>query len=61
MAGTDNKEPKTYKIPSRGWGVTANDAADILLSAEEIKKNKPLHKVALADLKARKNALDKII
>ena len=54
------KEPKTYKIPSRAWGVTASEAGDILLSAEEIKNNKPLYKAALVDCKARKKALDKI-
>ena len=54
-------EPKTYKIPSRDWGITANEAADTLLQAEEIKKNKPLLKVALADLKARQKALAKIV
>lgn len=55
------RQPKTYKIPSRDWGITAGEAADILLSAVEIKKNKPLLKVALADLKARKKALSTIV
>lgn len=54
-------EPKRYIIPSRSYGISSGEAADILLSAEEIKKNKPLLKVALADLKARKKALDKIV
>lgn len=54
------KEPKTYKIPSRDWGITAGEAADILVSAQEIKKNKALHKLALADLKARKKAIDAV-
>ena len=56
-----DKEPKTWKIPSRDWGVTASEAADILLAAEEIKENKPLLKVALADLKARKKAIDQVV
>lgn len=58
MAST--KEPKTYKIPSRDWGITASEAADTLLSAAEIKKNEPLLKVALADLKARKKAIEEV-
>lgn len=55
------QEPKTYKIASRDWGITAGEAGDTLLASEEIKKNKPLLKVALADLKARKKALEKIV
>lgn len=58
---TMEKEPKTYKIPSRSWGITSGEAADTLLSAQEIKKNKTLHKAALADLKARKKALDEVV
>lgn len=54
------KDPKTYKIPSRDWGITAVEAADILISAQEIKKNKALQKLALADLKARKKAIDAV-
>ena len=55
------KEPKTWKIPSRDWGITASEAGDILVSAEEVKKNKSLLKVALAELKAKKKALEEIV
>lgn len=55
------KEPKTYKIPSHDWGITSGEAADILVSAQEIKKNKALHKLALADLKAKKKAIDAVV
>jgi ATP-dependent protease ClpP protease subunit len=55
------KEPKTWTIASRDWGITSGEAADILVSAEEIKKNKPLRKAAMAELKARKKAIDKIV
>ncbi len=55
------EEPKTYKVPSRSYGITASEAADTLVMAEEIKKNKPLNKVALADLRERKKALNKIV
>ena len=61
IAMASPREPKTWKIPSRDWGISASEAGDIMLSAEEIKKNKPLLKAALADLKARKKALDKIV
>ena len=59
MANPD--EPKRYKIPSDSYGITASGAANTLLQAEEIKKNKPLLKVALADLKERKKAITKIV
>ena len=56
-----NTEPKTWKIPSRSYGITASEAAEVLLTAEEIKGNKPLLKVALADLKAKKKAITKMV
>lgn len=59
MASTD--EPKRFKIPSSSYGITASEAADTLLRAEEIKKNKPLLKAALADLRARKTAISKVV
>ena len=36
------REPKRFKIPSRSFGITAEDAAEDLALAEEIKMNKPL-------------------
>lgn len=54
-------ERKTYRIPSKDWGITASEAGSILISAEEIKKNKPLLKAALADLKAEKKARDEVL
>ena len=39
-------QPKEFKIPSRSFGITAENAADILAEAEEIKMNKPLHAAA---------------
>lgn len=55
------KEPKQWTIPSRDWGITAGEAADLLVTAQEIKDNKPLLKAALADLKGRKKAIDKVV
>ena len=43
---TTMKEPKRYKIPSSDYGITAADAADTLVRAEEIKGNKELHSAA---------------
>jgi hypothetical protein len=54
-------EPKTWTIPSRDWGITADEAANILVSAEEVKKNKDLYKVAVATLKKKKKAIDKVL
>ena len=53
-------EPKRYKIPSNNYGITANEAAETLLKAEEIKQNKPLLKAALAELKSRKKSIETI-
>lgn len=53
--------PKEYKIPSRQWGITATEAGETLIAAEEIHANKELNKVALASLKAKKKAIDKIV
>lgn len=53
--------PKEYKIPSRSWGITADEAADVLMTRQEIKANKPLHKAALVNLKAKKKAISKIV
>lgn len=40
---TTLKEPKRYKISSSDYGITASDAADTLVRAEEIKGNKELY------------------
>lgn len=53
--------PKEFKIPSRSYGITADEAAETLLTAEEIKANKPLNKAALSALKAKKEAIDKVV
>lgn len=39
-------QPKEFRIPSRSFGITAANAADILSEAEEIKANKPLWNAA---------------
>jgi len=54
------QEEKTFKIPSRSYGITASEAADMLLISEEIKKNKTLRKEALSVLKSRKKAIEAI-
>lgn len=38
--------PKEFKIPSRSFGITAEEAAETLARAEEIKMNKPLFQAA---------------
>ena len=57
---TKSVTPKEYQIPSRSYGITADEAAETLLTAEEIKANKPLIKAALASLRAKKKAIDKV-
>lgn len=53
-----NKEPKEWMIPSRSYGISANDAADVLVTGMEIKSNKTLYKAALAVLKEKKKAIN---
>ncbi len=45
------KEPKTYQIPSKDWGITAADAADILIAAKEIENHKECYKAAITNIK----------
>jgi len=46
IATNQPKQPKEYKIPSRSYGITAVNAAEILAEAEEIRANKPLWNAA---------------
>jgi len=55
------KSPKFFTIPSRDYGITADEAANVLVSAEEIKKNKPLYKAAVKYLKDTRKAIDEIV
>ena len=55
MANTD--QPKTYKIPSRSYGITAGEAADLLVTAQEISDHKELNAAALKVNRAKKKAL----
>ena len=51
---------KGYKLPSSEWEVTAQEAANILVKAEEIKAHKVLNKEALAVLRKKKKAIEKV-
>ena len=55
------KEPKTWSIPSQDWPISASEAADALTRAQEIEDNKDLHKAAVATLKKKKKAIDKVL
>jgi len=55
------KSPKFFTIPSRDYGITADEAANVLVSAKEIKKNKPLYKAAVKHLKDTRKAIDEIV
>ena len=61
VAPSNNKEPKQYRIPSQSWPITAEEAADIMLRAVEVKSNKEIVKAATAILKARKKAIAKVV
>ncbi len=56
-----NKGPKEYQIPSRSYGVTANEAADILIAAKEVMANKQLNKVVMKVLRDKKKAIEKTL
>lgn len=50
-------EPKRYNIPSRSYGITASEAAELLVTAQEISKHKELNKAALKVNREKKKAL----
>lgn len=52
--------PKEYNIPSRSFPITASEAADIKIAAQEIKSNKELNKAALKVLREKKKAIDQV-
>ena len=54
------REPKRFDLPSSSFGITADDAADTLIRAEEVKANKPLMKEVKAILKSKKEAINKV-
>ena len=58
---SNGKNPKEYTIPSRSYGIAAGEAADILITASEIKNNKELNKAALKILKEKKKAIGNIV
>lgn len=41
------QRPKEFKIPSRSFGMTAEEGAEILVRAQEIKNNKPFFAAAI--------------
>jgi hypothetical protein len=59
--GISSKGPKEYNIPSRSYGITANEAAEIKITAQEIKSNKELNKAALKVLREKKKAINNAI
>ena len=55
MAG----KPKEFTIPSRDWPITANEAADIKVTYQEILDNKELNRAAMKILKEKKKTIEK--
>ena len=53
--------PKEFIIPSRSYGITADEAAETLVTAKEIKKNKPLYKAAIKQLKSKQKLISEAI
>lgn len=54
------KEPKRFHVGTNSFGITAEDAAETMIRAEEIKLNKALMKEVKTVLKDKKKAIDKI-
>lgn len=61
MTVGSNKKPRTYFIPSREFGITAKEAADILRVRNEIKHNQELLKAAIIILMAEKRSIEEIV
>lgn len=53
-------EPKNYKLATREWGVTASEAADILITAEEIKGKPKVLAAAREAIKTKLKATQKV-
>ena len=60
MGTSKNPQPTEYIIPSRNWGITADEAGGILVEAEEIKKNKVLYKAAIKHLKNKAKCINEV-
>lgn len=56
-----NRKPQTFFIPSREYGITPNEAADMLLVAREIRSNKKLLRAAIIILLAKKRAIEVVL
>lgn len=61
MGMAKSPQPTEYKIPSRSWGITADEAGDILVTAKEVKNNKALYKAAIKHLKQKAKRIDEVI
>ena len=53
-------ELKRFKVGTNSFGVTADEAADMLVRAEEVKTNKQLMKAVKVALKDRRKAIDQV-
>ncbi len=59
--GHNSHSPKEFTIPSRSFPITAQEAADIKITAQEILNNKELNRAALKMLREKKKAIDKAL
>lgn len=57
---TKSPQPTEYTIPSRSWGITAEEGGNILVEAKEVKKNKALYKAAIKHLKNKAKRIDEV-
>ena len=60
LMATAEKKPKDFFLPSQEWPISAQEAADTLLKAQEIKRNKELLKAAVIILILKKRAIEAI-
>ena len=47
MPHNQGNQPKEFKIPSRSFGMTAEEGAQTLVRAQEIKNNKPFFEASI--------------
>lgn len=61
IEATPDSGPARYTLPSRTYGIDANEAAEVMITAAEIKKHPALRKATNKVLKAKQKALNSII
>lgn len=57
----ESHKPKDYYIPSQEWAITAQEAADVIMKAREIRENEELRAATIKVLLKRKQAIENVL